>query len=258
MARPDSRPKVGEILVRAGLIDEMQLRAALGDQRSWGQPLGSTLVKMGVIEEGDLVRALAQQLELPLVDLEGKRVQAEVLELVPAEFAEKHQCVPLFVREPGGVRTLYLGMHDPCNVEVLDDLSFRIGMKVQPVLVAPSGLAEAIDRFYRRGVIALDAPVRAGVDAMPEVHESLFRSLSSESDPGASGTLELREEAPAEPAPPVAEASRPVEPDAPPHEGDAASATILRALCQLLVEKGVIERDELARLVRETASRDSS
>ena len=72
------RPKFGEILVQAGAIDEMQLRAALGEQKRWGQRLGVTLVKMGIIEERDLVRALARQLEIPVVQLEGKGLISRV------------------------------------------------------------------------------------------------------------------------------------------------------------------------------------
>ena len=239
------RPKVGEILVQAGLIDEMQLRAALGDQRNWGRPLGATLVKMGVIEERDLVRALAKQLDLPVVELEGKRVQQEVLELVPPDFAEKNLCVPLFLKERGGVQTLHIGMDDPCDVELLDDLSFRTGMKVQPVLVSPSELCEAIDRLYRpagEGEPETDEmpPIshHTGVDATPVVHESLFRDLS---DPNDSGTLELADEVAGGPAP----EAEPVDAGE-----DATHGTILRALCHLLIDKGVIEREELTELVR--------
>ena len=72
--------KIGELLVRAGFIDEMQLRAALSQQNDWGHRLGVTLIEMGFLEELDLVRALAQQLQLPIVQLTGKRVESEVLE----------------------------------------------------------------------------------------------------------------------------------------------------------------------------------
>lgn len=241
------RPKVGEILVGAGLIDEAQLRAALGDQNNWGQRLGITLVKMGFVEERDLVRALAQQLQLPVVGLEGKRVPPEVLELVPVEFAEKHLCVPLFIKEGPGGRTLFVGMDDPGNLAAIDDLGFKTGLVIQPVLVAPSELCEAIDRFYRcveERAVALDTPdsgldlegaafQRTGVEHTPNVEESLFPDLD-----------EIASAAPAE-VPAQAPAEAPITPD--PEEG--TNRTILRALCQLLVEKQVIDRRELHELV---------
>jgi hypothetical protein len=281
-----ARPKVGEILIRAGLIDEMQLRAALGDQSNWGQRLGVTLVKMGLLEERDLVRALSQQLQLPVVDLEGKRVQSEVLELVPVSFAEKHLCVPLFVKEEASGRTLHVGMDDPCDLEVLDDLEFQTGLKVQAVLVSPSGLCEAIDRLYRRpsdrslglsdDFSGARGPV-AGVSATPDVHESLFpevfdlgdadRTQVQESkpepelelDPDPEPQLELdpdlefdsRPELEVDPEPQpeqVATDEPPADPAAQPSSD--TTRTILRALCHLLIQKEVISREDLYTLVR--------
>ncbi|HPG26426.1 MAG TPA: hypothetical protein PLW10_12390 [Myxococcota bacterium] len=145
------RPKLGEILIEAGVIDELQLRSALGEQSRWGRRLGVTLVKLGMVEEGELVRALAQQLDLPVAQLSGKAIREDVLALVPARVAIEHSVVPLFTRGEGRARELFLGMEDPSNLDVLDDLSFRTGLEIRPVMVAPSELGEAIDRYYLGG-----------------------------------------------------------------------------------------------------------
>jgi len=143
------RPKLGEILVQAGVIDELQLASALGEHQRWGRRLGVTLIKLGMVEEGHLIRALAQQLDLPIASLGGKRIADEVIALVPAKVASEHGVIPLFVK-PGekGRDHLYLGMEDPSNIAVLDDLSFRTGLEVHPVMVTPSDLGAAIDRYY--------------------------------------------------------------------------------------------------------------
>ena len=73
------RPKLGELLVMAGAIDQTQLGAALADQRQYGRPLGITLVRMGFLDEETLVRtfeeprATAQQL--------GKEIQQTFKEI---------------------------------------------------------------------------------------------------------------------------------------------------------------------------------
>ena len=117
------RLKLGEILVRSGVIDEPQLLAALGEQKRWGHRLGVTLVKMGFLTEDQLCNALASQLNLPIAHLDNKRILPEVLALVPEELADTHMCLPLFVKRQGNVETLYLGVDDPTNLQVLDDLS---------------------------------------------------------------------------------------------------------------------------------------
>jgi type IV pilus assembly protein PilB len=157
------RPRVGEILVRAGVIDEQQLKSALGEQTRWGGHLGSTLIKLGFVEENDLVRALASQLDLPMATLEGKRIPPEVLALVPREVADRERVMPLFVKREGGRVFLYVGVEDPGNLEAFDDLAFRTGMLIKPVMVAPSELYEAIDRCYHRSTAAEARPRSASV-----------------------------------------------------------------------------------------------
>jgi type IV pilus assembly protein PilB len=142
------KPRVGEILVRAGVIDEMQLSSALGEQSRWGRRLGVTLIKMGMVEEGHLVRALAKQLDLPVASLAGKRISDDVIALVPMRVASEHGVIPLFVKKEDRTTHLFLGMEDPSNLAVLDDLSFRTGMEIHPVMVGPSELGEAMDRYY--------------------------------------------------------------------------------------------------------------
>ena len=142
--------KVGEILLEAGVIDEMQLKAALAEQEQWGRRLGVTLIKLGMVEEGHLIRALARQLEIPATSLVGKRIAPEIIALVPARVATEHAVLPLFVKKTEKNGILFLGMEDPSKLEVLDDLCFRTGLEIQPVMVGPSELAQAIDRYYAR------------------------------------------------------------------------------------------------------------
>lgn len=142
------RPKIGELLVSAGAINEHQLRAALAEQRKWGKPLGMTLVAMDYLDEETLVRTLARQLGLQVAWLRGKRIVPEVLEMVPAELARKHRCLPLTVRDEAGGQVLYIAMQDPADLEALDDIRFRVGCQVKPVLAAPNELEEALRQQY--------------------------------------------------------------------------------------------------------------
>lgn len=232
------KPKLGELLVQAGAIDEAQLKSALGEQRQWGRPLGMTLVRMGFLNEDTLIHTLANQLKLPVVKLRGKQVNAEVLERVPVELAEKHRCIPLLVNDEGGQEVLYLGMEDPSDLEALDDISFRIDEKVKPVLVAPAELDEALQRHYHWASYAggaAESPGEAQAEGEPEVVET-----TSGEKPEAS----------------------PLQADSPSVESHQAKPVgvppevILRALTQLLVEKGVITRDELVARVSAVVRED--
>jgi MshEN domain len=251
-------PKIGEVLVQAGLIDEFQLEAGLSQQQRWGGRLGRALVQLGFLQETDFVRVLSKVLNVPVVRLADKKPSPETLGLVPAELAEKYGCLPLFTKREGGANTLYLGIEDPSDLKALDELSFRIGMKVKPVLVGPSELREAIARTYHhRGTGEPEEP--------SSIAETLF-------EPGDTAPVL---DPPVAPSPPPA-AQRPAPPPARPEpelildepaalslesahvtpraaaEGAAdakprevPTRLILRALTQLLIEKGVIRREEL-------------
>lgn len=217
------RPKVGDILVNEGIIEQRQLTAALAKQRQWGSRIGLTLVRLGFVTEEVLIRTLARQLGLAIVRLEGRRVAPEILDLVPSRIAEKHRCLPLFLKEDGGSRVLQMAIDDPADLEGLDELSFALGIEVQPVLVAPSDLEDALRRHYKGYSLASDTPADSPAsietrafegDGEHEEDELTFMDpVANAREPGAAGAV-------------------------PP-------AVVLRALTQLLVEKGVLDRDEL-------------
>ena len=263
------RPRVGEILVAAGIIDEMQLTAALGEQSRWGKRLGVTLIKMGMVEEGHLIRALAKQLDLPVASLAGKRIPPEVIALVPARLASKHGVIPLFLKDDGPNGQLYLGMEDPSNLAVLDDLSFRTGMEVCPVMVGPSELGAAIDRYYLShstepatareiedpiGEISLSV-VADGAD--PSSRQSLVQANPSTAaaiqSPPSSREIEFELCAPVPVLPEgliddVARAT----------EESEKTRNVAKAIAHLLIEKGILTLEELQDQIAQQKGEDSS
>jgi hypothetical protein len=219
--------RLGDLLVEAGAVEEAQLQAALEVHKDSGRPLGMTLVRMGFLDEITLIRSLAIQLSIPLVRLQGKRVTAEILDLIPPDLAEKHRCLPLFVRSEDGLKALFLAMEDPADSEAIEDLGRIVGMQIRPVLVAPSELEEALARHY---VWAPSGDGDAIVDPLG--------SIPTESEDG----LEVLKFGAGENDPDDV----PARGSAPRASAEAVPAdSILRALTQLLVEKGVIRREEL-------------
>ncbi len=169
-----SIPRLGEILLEAGVIDLDQLDQALTEQRQCGHRLGTTLIKLGMVDEQALVRALARQLGLPVASLSDKPIAPDVLALVPPRVAREHGVIPLFVKPSASAGQLFLGMEDPSNLQVLDDLCFRTGLEVQPVMVGPSELLAAIDRYYGGSARPADTAELAP-DAAPLGEHNLTR-----------------------------------------------------------------------------------
>jgi type IV pilus assembly protein PilB len=146
-----ARKRLGEILVSAGVLDEGRLRAALAEQRRWGGPLGRILVDMGGITEEAMVQALSHQLNFPSVNLDQKNIAKDVLDLVPAELAEQHSVVPFSVQG----KFLDVAMADPTNLGIIDELRIRTRLNVRPHLAGPKMIERAVARYYGRGIAGL-------------------------------------------------------------------------------------------------------
>jgi len=159
-ATPD---KLGDILVREGLITQEQLRKALQEQKSSGMRLGYTLVKLGFIEETEVTKMLARQYRMPAVDLSRFEVDPKILKLIPPDIATKHVVLPL--KREG--RTLTVAIADPNNVAAIEDIKFITRCDVFPVIAGEYTLRNAIDRYYQQS----DAQL-----------QSLLKSVEAEED----------------------------------------------------------------------------
>jgi hypothetical protein len=203
----DDKPKIGELLVAEGLIDEFQLTAALREQNQWGRRLGETLVRMEFVAESALVQVLCRALGCPGVSLTGKTIEQEVLDLVPTEVAEKNRCLPLFRSREAGHEILHVGMDNPDDLAVIDELSFRTGLRVRPVVVGPVQLGDALRRFYGGMNESLAVPPAVPIPEA-EVHAGdTAPDLGGLPQTGRPGEIVLDEEMdapPGLPAPPVA------------------------------------------------------
>ena len=141
-----AQDKLGEILLREGLITQEQLRKALLEQKNSGMRLGYTLVKLGFIEETEVSKMLARQYRMPAVDLSRFEVDAKILKLIPPDIATKHTVLPL--KREG--RTLTVAIADPNNVTAIEDIKFITRCDVFPVIAGEYTLRNAIERYYQQ------------------------------------------------------------------------------------------------------------
>src|SRR5436190_15343503 len=141
------RIKIGDLLVKAGVITELQLKAALGEQQHWGGKLGDILVRMDFLTEEVLVRALSKQTGIARADLTGE-VDPSALAVVPPDTAEEYGLVPIALKDQG--RTLVVAMSDPMNISATDHLvSLTGGRKIETRLAGAAAIRHAISRWYR-------------------------------------------------------------------------------------------------------------
>ena len=230
------KKKLGDLLKEAGLIDDVQLNAALSHQKNWGGKLGSILVEMQYVDESDLARVLADRLRLPYVDLFNPPISDAVVRLIKPDIAKKYSIIP--AKKDGG--SLVVAMVDPMDMAALDEVRFITGLPIRPALAMESEIKDAIRKYYDgEEVIHRDRKFREKIQA--------FASSPSEMELIRDGDLKADPKAGVEWKPPAPQA-----PPASPATHDAVPDRLLiDAIVSLLLEKGLVTRDELVRMIEQ-------
>jgi type IV pilus assembly protein PilB len=167
-------PRIGDLLLREGLVTQDQLNKALAEQRHNGTRVGYNLVKLGFVKETDLTRMLARQHKMPAVDLTKFQVDPRIAKLIPSELALKHNVLPL--KRDG--RTLTVAMSDPASMSVLDDIKFITRLDIFPVIAGEFTLRNAIEKFYESG----EAQMQTLLSSIPDDDD--IEILESEAEDG--------------------------------------------------------------------------
>ena len=167
--------RIGDLLVREGLVTREQLNRALQEQSENGTRVGYNLVKLGYVKETEMTRMLARQYKMPAVDLSNFEVDPKIARLIPGEMATKHLVLPL--KRDG--RTLTVAMVDPTGATVLEDLKFITRCDIFPVIAGEYTLRNAIERQYESNEAQM---------------ESLLKDISSVNDGDIEVVEQLEEE----------------------------------------------------------------
>lgn len=165
-----ARKMLGQVLLEAGLINEHQLRAALGEQKKVGRLFGRTLVMMGFINEEDMVRGLSAQLKIPAVHLdpEGLRLNPTA-KMLSLDFCRQNTCIPFQYTQQGNF--LDVAFADPTHGEAIDEIRVRYKCNVRPFLAGPTAIEEAV-RYVFLGERPRKSTERLGVVTDPTYVDS--------------------------------------------------------------------------------------
>jgi len=138
--------RIGELLVQNEIISCAQLEHALRVQRTRGRRLGRTLIDLGYLEEEELLSFLAQQLEIPFVDLRLPNLSRDAVLKLPESHARRFRAI--VVEDTG--KDFLVGMIDPMDIFALDELTRILGKPIRQAVVREADLLSTIDRLYRR------------------------------------------------------------------------------------------------------------
>jgi hypothetical protein len=149
------RRKIGDRLLKAGLISDRDLRAALSEQERTGERLGAVLVRLELVSERQVARTLAQQLGLAYVNLAAHPPDPVALVLIPRELASKRVSIAVRFEDD----TLVVATADPLLLESREDVETTVGSPVRPAVATRTDILRAIQTGYAARPIP--APIAA-------------------------------------------------------------------------------------------------
>ncbi len=140
--------RLGDLLLRSGLITQEQLEDALKQQKNsgtrLGKRLGSVLIELGYITERQVIEALQLQLGIEFVDLSSTIIPPEMAQLLSQNIAKKYNVIPIRVTKD----TIFLAMSDPLNFVAVEDVKRATRKRVVPVIATEQAVERAIMTLY--------------------------------------------------------------------------------------------------------------
>src|SRR5580692_8970682 len=136
--------RLGEILIERRLLTQEDVDRALELQRERGDKIGKILVDMGFVAMRDVLSALAEQLQVPVLTIDGPPAMSPETEALSPKFLRQFRCLPVALHD----HTVTLAMADHLDFETRSTVASCTGLTVQAGLAAEQDILDAIDRFY--------------------------------------------------------------------------------------------------------------
>lgn len=202
-----SMSKIGKMLVETGRLTEQQLKRAIDMKESLGGKLGPVLVKLGFITESELVEFIAKVQGLEIINLDEIFIPENLIKKVSRDVIIRHEVIPIAFK--GNVLTLV--MHDPTDLEAIEEVQFLMNCKVDIALSTRTGIRKVIEQIV-------------GKEEKERIGEEMLKGHVEEDEDEEASALA---------------------------KSDVTMRQMRRALIPLLIEKGIITEEELIRKARE-------
>lgn len=139
-----TRKRLGEILVEANKLRTEDITKALAEQAKYGEKLGKVLVRIGLLDEKEIIDTISKQLNIPIVNLDERDIPEEIAMLIPQDMAKNFMIIPI----ERHFNVLKLAMTDPLDINAMDEVSRLVRMEVEPCIVTEAEMKRALEKFY--------------------------------------------------------------------------------------------------------------
>jgi hypothetical protein len=182
--------RLGEILVQLGMLTPEQLKAVLAsrDLIVVGSRIGTQIVERGLLDTDQISEALGRQLRVAAaLQRHFDKADPAVVAMLKPNLAARYLAIPL-VAARSGVKRIVVAMATPQDMMVVDDVSFALGARVEPMISAELAIARNLKRFYgidvnltklTRPEQTLVTPARSNTRELPMIPPDPSRPFST-------------------------------------------------------------------------------
>jgi type IV pilus assembly protein PilB len=136
--------KLGQILLKEGIITQHQLDEAIRINEKSNIQLGRILVKLGHVENKAVVECLARKYNFPVINIEEHNIPEKVIKQIPYELAKKHFAIPIDYKD----NTLIIAMSDPNDSTAIEDIQFKTNLSIKATLSTENSIIDAFRKYY--------------------------------------------------------------------------------------------------------------
>lgn len=138
--------KLGDLLVKEGLITGEELAHVLERQLTMGGRLGTNLIELGYLSEEELAGFLSKKLNIPFArPKDFDQIDQEVMRLIPGNLAKKYNIIPLRKER----NTIHIAMIDPTDLEAIMEIGFLTNCVVKTYIAAEARIQFALEKYYQ-------------------------------------------------------------------------------------------------------------
>ena len=178
------KKRLGEILVKEGLLTEEMLKQVLIDQKKTDLKLGQYLIRNGIVHEKQIIELLSKQLNIKKYQMNDFPLDLDLARYIPIEIVQKNQVVPLKING----KLLMVAIVDPLEVTILDSIEKLNNMEVEPVICSEAEINQLISSMYGMqsdlgeiiGTMEVDSKVEEESDNKDEVQVASLQDMAGE------------------------------------------------------------------------------
>jgi type IV pilus assembly protein PilB len=179
-----SKKRLGEILVKNGLLTEEMLEKILIEQKKTNLRVGQYLIRQGIVQEKQIIDLLSEQLNIKKYQMNDFPLDLELVRYIPIEIAQKNQVVPLKIKGD----LLMVAIVDPLDIATLDSIEKLNNMEVEPVICSEAEINQLINSMYGMqsdlgdiiGTMEVDSKVEEEADNKDEVQVASLQDMAGE------------------------------------------------------------------------------